>query len=459
MSITSNSTNIIKINPEYSKLVNPLSNAEYEILKNSIREDGLHYPIVINSKGEILDGHHRYKICKELNIIPIKYQIKYFDNPIEEKRFVIDINLKRKQLNDFQKAELAYKLEDLYKEQARLRQLSKLKNVQDKLPTSSLGSNDHNDNDNLNTKEEVKGRTSEVVSKKNNLSPKTYQRARTIIENGSEEVKEKLRQGKTKISKEYEKIQRDRKRQELLSQIDTESSKEREKETNNCKLILGDFRGKGKEIEDNSIDLIFTDPPYSEQYLYLYDDLARLAVRVLKPGGSLIFLLGHIIEDKVTIVFNKYSIDNPDTNGIGLRFWCSFYVKHNGNHTKIHARNIFAQGKPMLWYVKGKKPNELMMIAGPISDFIQSQDPDKTLHEWIQSQAEAKYCIKHLTLENYSTVLDPFMGSGTTGLAALNLGRKFIGIEKNPETFEIARVRIKTKQEFEKRIKKEEGDY
>ena len=127
-------------------------------------------------------------------------------------------------------------------------------------------------------------------------------------------------------------------------------------------MILGDFREKGKEIEDNSIDLIFTDPPYSEQYLYLYEDLAKVSYKSTETWGNLIFLLGHIIEDKVTIVFDKYSIDNPDTHGIGVKFWCSFYVKHNGNHTKIHARNVFAQGKPMLWYVKGKKPNELMMI-------------------------------------------------------------------------------------------------
>jgi len=130
------------------------------------------------------------------------------------------MNLKRRQLNDFQKAELAYKLEDIYKEQARLRQLSKLKNVKDKLPSLSLGSNDHNDNNNDNSiiKEEVKGRTIEVISKKNELSPKTYQRARTIIENATE-VKEKLRTNKTTISKEYEKIKRDQKRQELLFQI------------------------------------------------------------------------------------------------------------------------------------------------------------------------------------------------------------------------------------------------
>ena len=52
----------IKINPEYSNLVYPLSKLEYEQLKDSIRKDGLYLPIVINPKGEILDGHNRHKI-------------------------------------------------------------------------------------------------------------------------------------------------------------------------------------------------------------------------------------------------------------------------------------------------------------------------------------------------------------------------------------------------------------
>ena len=55
-----------------------------------------------------------------------------------------------------------------------------------------------------------------MISKKNDLSPKTYQRAKTIIENGSEEVKEKLRANKTTISKEYEKIQRDLKETRII---------------------------------------------------------------------------------------------------------------------------------------------------------------------------------------------------------------------------------------------------
>ena len=49
------------------------------------------------------------------------------------------------------------------------------------------------------------------------------------------------------------------------------------------------------------------------------------------------------------------------------------------------------------------------------------------------------------------------MGYGTTGIATLNLRRKFIGIEKNLEIFEIAKGRINKQQEFE-RIK-EKGDY
>jgi DNA modification methylase len=52
-----------------------------------------------------------------------------------------------------------------------------------------------------------------------------------------------------------------------------------------------------------------------------------------------------------------------------------------------------------------------------------------------------EYLVK-LISPNGSLVLDPFMGSGSTGVAALNLGRKFIGIEKEEEYFNIAKKRI-----------------
>ncbi len=52
-----------------------------------------------------------------------------------------------------------------------------------------------------------------------------------------------------------------------------------------------------------------------------------------------------------------------------------------------------------------------------------------------------RWCIGHLPMPN-QTILDPFMGSGTTGVAAVQMGRKFIGIEREPKYFEIARRRI-----------------
>ena len=51
------------------------------------------------------------------------------------------------------------------------------------------------------------------------------------------------------------------------------------------------------------------------------------------------------------------------------------------------------------------------------------------------------WCIEHLP-QNCETIFDPFMGSGTTGVAAVRLGRKFIGIEIEPKYFDIAKQRI-----------------
>src|SRR5437660_1379021 len=57
-------------------------------------------------------------------------------------------------------------------------------------------------------------------------------------------------------------------------------------------IITGDARELAKSIPDESIDLIFTDPPYLQKYLSLYDWLSQEAVRVLKPGGFLLSYIG-----------------------------------------------------------------------------------------------------------------------------------------------------------------------
>ena len=85
----------ITINAEYSALVPALTDDEYNSLYESIKENGLWLPIITNPDGVVLDGHHRYKICQKLQIMP-KNAIRTFDSKLLEKKFVIESNLKRR---------------------------------------------------------------------------------------------------------------------------------------------------------------------------------------------------------------------------------------------------------------------------------------------------------------------------------------------------------------------------
>ena len=72
-------TTIIKIYPEYSKLINPLSKLEYELLKESMSNKGLHLLIIVNRDNVILDEHNRLKICPELGTEP-QFKVKEFQD-------------------------------------------------------------------------------------------------------------------------------------------------------------------------------------------------------------------------------------------------------------------------------------------------------------------------------------------------------------------------------------------
>lgn len=68
-------------------------------------------------------------------------------------------------------------------------------------------------------------------------------------------------------------------------------------------------------------------------------------------------------------------------------------------------------------------------------------------HPTVKPQALMEYLCRLVTPPSNGIILDPFMGSGTTGLAAISTGNQFVGIELDPESFETARQRIKTNTE------------
>jgi 16S rRNA G966 N2-methylase RsmD len=419
---TSKSTIIsIKIDPNYASAVSKMSPKEYERLKQNIKDEGLHYPLTVSKNYILLDGHHRYKACQELGI-PITENdivVKDFD-PVKEERFVQSINLVRRHLTPFQEAEAVYELEKLEAEEAEKRQKAGKKiEVEEEVGTLSS------------PELKVKGQARDIAIKKYgaSITPATYSRAKVIIERGSEEVKQKLREKKGEINTEYNAIRSAEKRQKLVEQAANSPTIQL---PDGIRLYHGDFKQEYKVIPDNSIDLIFCDPPYAKEFLYLYKDLGEVAACILKEGGSLVTYLGqYYLDETITLIKN---------GGSNLKYWWPICVKHGGQRQLMFGHGVYVWWKPLLWFVKGERRAP---PAKTIPDFIQSKPPDKDLHDerWNQSTIEAEHMIDACTVEN-QIVLDPFMGSGTTGIAALKLKRKFIGIEIDRSRFEVARANI-----------------
>jgi DNA methylase len=269
------------------------------------------------------------------------------------------------------------------------------------------------------------GRTSDKLAVIAQVRPTLYKYGVKIIEQGSEPVIKKLLDGKTTISKEYQKIQVEQIKKQLSSETPLINLPE------NCELIQGDFMEVGRQIPDNSIDLIITDPPYRGEDLPLFEKFGKFANRVLKEGGSLVLFAGQYdLLAKVNIIEKS-----------GLKYRWQICVKHTGLQAKMRGFGtlINVAWKPLIWFIKGN--NGRTNTPTWIVDFVESEPPKKIMHEWEQSTIESEHVIKGLTVEN-QIVLDPFMGYATNGIAALKLNRKFIGIEIDPIHYSNAQRRL-----------------
>lgn len=115
LTTSNNSLQEITMNPEYASLVPTISESEYELIKQSIIQDGQLVPVIINHKGEILDGHTRFRACSQFGIKP-KTMMREFQDTIDEKLLVIQINLKRRHLTNAQKVRLGQRLKPIFNE-------------------------------------------------------------------------------------------------------------------------------------------------------------------------------------------------------------------------------------------------------------------------------------------------------------------------------------------------------
>lgn len=227
----------------------------------------------------------------------------------------------------------------------------------------------------------------------------------------------------TGLQKLADKIKKEEKRQKY-----TAAGEDIMLATETYQLICGDFAEVGLQLADESVDVIITDPPYPKEYLHLYGLLAREAARLLKPGGSLLAMAGQSYLPKVLRMLEQYLAYH----------WTIAYETPGGQAAMIHHRNVNTFWKPVFWFVKGKYEGDWR------GDVVVSNvnENDKRFHDWGQSESGIGKLVADYTLPG-NLVLDPFVGGGTTAVACVRLGRRFIGIDIEQEQIDITLGRLK----------------
>ena len=194
-----------------------------------------------------------------------------------------------------------------------------------------------------------------------------------------------------------------------------------------CTLYLGDCLEVLPTLAASSVDAIVTDPPYPMEFIPLYRPCWIACDAVLKDGGVCFAMTGQYCLPTVISGF-------PEN---WEYLWCGCFESRQ-MAVSIWPRGISSAWKPLLIYGKGFKrfkPWKYDTISAN-GGYLAGKD----LHKWGQEPSQFITLIDRFNVNG--TVLDPFMGSATTGIACIRTGRKFIGIEKEEKYFQIAVKRI-----------------
>ncbi len=261
------------------------------------------------------------------------------------------------------------------------------------------------------------------------------------------------------------------------------------------RIIQGDCEQVLKGFPDNSVDLIFTSPPYADQRKTTYGGVkpaeyvdwflpkAEQFLRVLKPTGTFIL---NIKERVVNGERHTYVIELILKMREQGWLWTEEFMWHKKNAYPGKWPNRFRDSwERLLQFNKRRKFNmyqEAVMV--PVGDWAQGRlrklsETDKIRDEskvgsgfgknvskWVGRDKVYPTNVIHMATEcsnrrhsavfpvslptwfiklftdSSSVVLDPFIGSGTTAMAAKQLGRKYVGIDINEEYCQIARQRL-----------------
>ena len=231
------------------------------------------------------------------------------------------------------------------------------------------------------------------------------------------------------------------------------------------RIILGDAIEKLAEIEAESVDLIVADPPYNlgkdygnnhdirgfEQYLLFSRKWLKQAHRILKPKGTIYVFMGFrfisyfydILDRELGMFFNSWVVWHY-TQGIGKKK--GFSPRHDDilvfNKSEDFVFNLDKIRVPQKYYrernnMRGANPGDVWEFS-----HVHYCNENRENHPTQKPEGLIERMILASSNEGF-TVLDPFLGSGTTLRVCQQLKRKGIGIEINPDYVKMTQNRLK----------------
>ena len=404
------------IDTDFAESMNRLSEEEaFQLEENLLKEGCRDALIVWQEKNLLLDGHNRFELC-EKHGLPYEVQYVSLSDRQAALEWICKNQLGRRNLTPFQKAELVLKFKPTLAEEAKERSIGNLKQGDsspsvDQCPHSGEVRNEILDVDNYPTS--GKGRVHDQLAAQAGVSTKTIDRAEYLSKHADDKTKQKLRTGDTTINAEYKRLRKEeakRDRQERKQAVVAIPDDQQ------VQLFVSNITDAATHVKPNSVDFIITDPPYPKEHLPTFSSLANFAVHALKPGGSLICMSG---QSYLAEVYQRLTVHEE------LRYhWTLAYLTPGGQASQLWDRKVNTFWKPLLWLVKGNYQGDW------IGDVVRSDvnNNDKEHHHWGQSVSGMLDLLDRFVLPG-QIVCDPFLGGGTTALAARQCNCRFIGLD------------------------------
>lgn len=177
----------LKINEKFRSVAPPLSENEMRLLREDILANGCRDPLIVWA-GVIVDGHHRYKVCRENNIPFLVMEMEFKDEN-EALVWIAKNQLGRRNLNSFQRCELVLPLKSALIVEAEKRRRNSISRYRKCGETNGPGID-----------------TRDILSEMAGVSHGLLRQVKIILDEADEDTKEKLRRGEIRVNTAYKQI-------------------------------------------------------------------------------------------------------------------------------------------------------------------------------------------------------------------------------------------------------------